>query len=178
MIENQAKNIQKNDSEKPAAPPKNIDAAMQTDVIDRSAGSCQTESPERMNFQVQVHLQEQSEPIATQTDNTALCDFQVQANIPPENDSIAVQTIKEEIRMPNTPSSVAQTPPKKRKLSSNTPSTHLDPDEVSPTNLASIDVSLPAQPIPNGSGDQLRNDAGRSSDLYIERNIEQPIQSK
>ena len=149
--ENQSKNIRKNDSEKLAAPPKNIvDAVIQTDVIEKKVESCQTESPERMDFQVQVHMQEQSEPIATQTDSTVQCDFQVQANIPLESDSIAVQTIKEEIRMPNIPSSVAQTPAKKRKLSSKTTSGHLNNSDAIPTtNLASINVPAPVQPIPN-----------------------------
>ena len=151
LHENQAKNIQKNDSEKPVAPPKNlVDAAIQTDVIERSVGSCQTESSERKDFQVQVHLQQQSEPIATQTDSTAQCDFQVQATIPLASDSIAVQTIKEEIRMPNIPSSVSQTPAKKRKLSSKTTSGHFDYTDATLTaNVASIDVPSPVQPITN-----------------------------
>ena len=151
--ENLSKNLQKNDSEKPAAQPKNIvDAAIQTDVIERSFGSCQTEISEGMDFQVQVHIKEQSEPIATQTDSTALCDFQVQAIIPREYDSIAVQTIKEEIRMPNIPSSVARTPAKKRKMSSNVTSYELD-SATSSTNLASVDVPQPVELIQSGSVD-------------------------
>jgi len=152
LHENQAKNIQKNDYEKPAAAPRKnvVDAAMQTNVIERSVGSCQTESSERKDFQVQVHLQQQSEPIATQTDSTAQCDFQVQATIPLASDSIAVQTIKEEIRMPNIPSSVSQTPAKKRKLSSKTTSGHFDYTDATLTaNVASIDVPSPVQPITN-----------------------------
>ena len=74
--------------------------------------------PERKDFQVQINGQKQAEPIATQTDNSTKSDFQSQANIPPESVSIEVQTIKEEIAMPNIPNSAAQTPAKKRKLSS------------------------------------------------------------
>ena len=149
--ENQSKNIQKKDSEKPAAQPKDIvDTAMQTEskekrgIFKRSEGFCQTESSERNDFQVQVHLQKQGETIATQTDSATLSDFQVQANIPKNSDSIATQTIKEEIRMPNTPSSAAQIPAKKRKLSS-----------VSTPSVVSPNVS--PQPLPNSSGDQLSN---------------------
>ena len=105
-----------------------------------------------MDFQVQVHIKEQSEPIATQTDSTALCDFQVQAIIPREYDSIAVQTIKEEIRMPNIPISVAQTPAKKRKMSSNATPYELD-SATSSTNLASVDVPQPVELIQSGSVD-------------------------
>ena len=107
--------IQKNDSEKQM-----IDAAIQAHGIERSIGSCQTEIPERIDFQIQVNLLKQSESIETQTDSTARCDFQVQATIPLASDSIAVQTIKEEIRMPKIPSSVSQIPAKKRKLSTRT----------------------------------------------------------
>ena len=149
--ENLSKNIQKNDFEKPAALPKDVvDSAMQTDGIGRIDGSYQTERSERKDFQVQVHLQKQVEPISTQTDSATLCDFQVQANIAGVTNSIATQTIKEEIRMPNIPSSVAQTPAKKRKLS---PVSTLS--AVSPN--VSIDVSLSREHRPNGSGDQPSN---------------------
>ena len=146
------KNSQKIDPEKPVTSPKEIvDTAIQTDGIDKSDESCQTESSERKDFQVQVQLQEQGESIATQTDITAQCDFQVQANIPRYSDSIATQTIKEEIRMPNIPSSVGQTPAKKRKLSPMSTSSAVSPN-------VSIDVSLPPEPLPNGSGDHVSNE--------------------
>ena len=125
-----------------------LSSLTQTDVIDRSDRSCQTESSEIKDFQVQVQLQEQGEPIATQTDSTAQCDFQVQVNMPRDSDSIATQTIKEEIRMPNTQSSVAQTPAKKQKLTSVSTSSAQSP-------TVSIDVSQPPEPLTNGSGDQL-----------------------
>ena len=79
---NQYKNIQKKDCEKPAAQPKDIvDTAMQTEskekrgFIKRSEGFCQTESSERNDFQVQVHLQKQGETIATQTDSATLSEL-------------------------------------------------------------------------------------------------------
>ena len=109
-----------------------LDAAIQTDVLERSDESCQTDTAEGKDFQVQACIRQQSEPIAIQTDTSPKCDFQVQANIPRENHSIAVQTIKEEIAMPNLPSSTAQTPAKKRKMSSAT--------------------------TPNGSGDRLNEE--------------------
>jgi len=96
----------------------NLDVAIQTDVFEKNDESCQKVTPEREDVQVQACVR-QSEPIATQTDISPKCDFQVQANIQPENDSKAVQTIKEEITMPNIPNSSAQTPTKKRKLSTN-----------------------------------------------------------
>ena len=95
---------------------------------------CQTEIPERRDFQVQVCFQQEGEAISTQTDSSIKCDFQVQANIPRESDSIAVQTIKEEIAMPNLPRSVAQTQAKKRKVSSVSAS--------SSTNTALIDLTM------------------------------------
>ena len=112
-----------------------LDAAIQTDVLERSDESCQTDTPERKVFQAQACIRQQSEPIAIQTDTSPKCDFQVQANILPENDSIAVQTIKEEIAMPNIPSSNAQAPAKKRKL-------------------ASIDAPPSLQSAPHCSGDK------------------------
>ena len=125
-----------------------------------------------MDIQVQAHSQEQSEPIATQTESTAKCDFQVQENIPLERNSIAVQTMKEEIRMPNIPNSVAQTPAKKRKLSSN----------VTPGQLgsASVEVFQPAEPIQNGPGDQSSNEQanlGSNADDSSATQESQPSQS-
>ena len=119
--------------------------------MERIDGSCQTKSPERKDFQTQVYLQEQSEPIPTQTESLAKCDFQVQTNIHQDSESIPplvpAPTIKQEIRMPNIPSSVAQTPAKKRKLSS------VSRSSAAPTKRASINES-----IPTGSGDQLNNE--------------------
>ena len=94
-----------------------IDTTTQTDVFERNDKSCQTDTSNRNDFQVQA-FRGQKEPVSTQTDISPKCDFQVQVNISPANDSKAVQTIKEEIDMPNIPSSTAQTPAKKRKLSS------------------------------------------------------------
>ena len=54
--------------------------------------------------------------------------------------------------MPNIPSSVAQTPAKKRKLSS------VPTSSIAPRNLASIDVPLPQQPIQNDREEQLSNE--------------------
>ena len=94
---------------------------------------------------------QQGRPISTQTDSSIKCDFQAQADIPRENESIAVQTIKEEIAMPNLPSSVAQTPAKKRKMSS------VSTSGSTSTNNAVIDLTLPQNPIPDESGDGLNN---------------------
>ena len=106
----------------------------QADIFQRRDESCQTEIPERRDFQVQVCFQQEGEAISTQTDSSFKCDFQVQANIPRESDSVAVQTIKEEIAMPNLPRSVGQTQAKKRKVSSVSTS--------SSTNTASIDLTM------------------------------------
>ena len=56
--------------------------------------------------------------------------------------------------MPNIPSSSASTPAKKRKLSS------IPSSSAAPTNIASIDVSLPIQPSGSGvrTGDELSNE--------------------
>ena len=114
-----------------------------------------TDSPERKDFQVQVCFQQEVETMSTQTYSFANCDFQVQANIPRESNSIAVQTIKEEIAMPNLPSSVAQTPAKKRKMSSVSTSCS------SASNAATIDLISPQNPIqnpiPGESGVNLNN---------------------
>ena len=70
-------------------------------------------------------------------------------SIPP---LVAAPNIKQEISMPNIPSSVAQTPAKKRKLTSMLESS------TTPRNFASIDVSLPQQPIQNDREEQLSNE--------------------
>ena len=136
-----------------ATPKVMIDASLQTG-FERINGSSQTESHERRDFQAQVYLQEQGEPIPTQTESSEMCDFQVQTNI--QQDSAPIPplepTIKQEIRMPNIPSSVAQTPAKKRKLSS------VSTSSVTPTKRASIPESLPCQSISTSSGDQLSNE--------------------
>ena len=147
-----------------------LDAAFQTEVLERTDESCQTETPERKDFQVQACIRQQSEPIAIQTD-TSKCDFQVQANIPPESCSLAVQTIKEEIAMPNIPSSNAQAPAKKRKLSSiNAPSSLQSAprcEQAIDVEPAGSDFSAP-QSIANGSGDQQEaiDDAILNSEVY------------
>ena len=66
--------------------------------------------------------------------------------------------------MPNIPNSVALTPAKKRKLSSNLTSVQLD-SATSTTNFASVDVPQPVEPIQSGSGDQSNNER-----VYIESN--------
>ena len=91
--------------------------------------------------------------MATQTESPEKCDSEVQANIQLESESIPplvpAPTIKQEISMPNIPSSMAETPTKKRKLS---------PVSIScdtSINTASIDVSLPVESTPSGPDDQL-----------------------
>ena len=147
------------DSDKQAAPSKIVaDAGYQTDGIERKEESCQTDGTKRQDFEVQVCSQQEVEAISTQTDSSIKCDFQVQANIPRESDSIAVQTIKEEIAMPNLPSSVAQTPAKKRKMSSVSTSGSIS------TNTAVIDLTMPQNPIPGESGDHLNH---RQADVRL-----------
>ena len=142
--------MKKYDSDKQAVPAKIVvDAALQTDSIERKEESCQTDGPESKDFQVQATVQ-QGQPISTQTDSSIKCDFQVQANIPRESDS-TVQTVKEEIAMPNLPSSVAQTPAKKRKISS------VSTSGSTSRNTASIDLTLPQTSILSASGDGLNN---------------------
>ena len=114
--------------------------------MDKKDETCQTDSPERRDFQVQATVQ-QGQPISTQTDCSTKCDFEAQVNIPREGDAKAVQTIKEEIGMPNLPISVAQTPSKKRKMSAVSAS----------KNTALIDLTSPQNPIPGESGDGLSN---------------------
>ena len=48
---------------------------------DRSDVSCQTDKPERTDFQAQANFEKQGESIATQTENPEKCDSEVQANI-------------------------------------------------------------------------------------------------
>ena len=134
-----------------------IDTTTQTDVFERNDKSCQTDTSNRNDFQVQA-FRGQKEPVSTQTDISPKCDFQVQVNISPANDSKAVQTIKEEIDMPNIPSSTAQTPAKKRKLSSSirqqsepiTTQTDSSPkcDFQVQANIPPINVSKAVQTIP------------------------------
>ena len=79
-VENQSK--KKYEFQKQSAPPKDVvDVASQTDSSEKEDGSCQTENPERKDVQVQTNGPKQSEPIATQTENSPKCDFQSQANI-------------------------------------------------------------------------------------------------
>ena len=68
--------------------------------------------------------------------------------------------------MPNIPSSVGQTSAKKRKLSPVSTSSALSP-------TVSIDISLPSEPLPNGSGDQLSN-----NQAVIVSNIDDPSAPK
>ena len=128
-----------------------VDAAFQKDSMKRKEQSCQLNCPERKDFQVQVCFQKECEVIWTQTESSIKCYFQVQADIARESDSIAVQTIKEEIAMPNLPSSVAQTPAKKRKMSSISTSCSTS------RNSASIDLTSVQIPILGESGDGLNN---------------------
>ena len=155
--ENQSKNT-------PPPPKVIIDAAIQAGGFERTDGSSQTDSLESKDFHVQVCLQEQSEPMATQTES-----------IPP-----LAPTIKQEIRMPNLPSSVAQTPVKKRKLSS------VSISSTVPRNLAPIDVPLPQQQtkepaniepsiapesISNGSGDHLNSEQAHVDDSILNSDV-------
>ena len=185
ISENQHKNIQKHASVKPPAPSKNIvDIGVQTDGTQRSDESCQTDSPERKDFQVQANFSQQGKSITTQTDSSVKCDFQVQTNIARESNTIETQTIKEEIRTPNIPSSLAQIPAKKRKLSSVSPSSAestnvalsvtASGDHLS-NNQAVIEPSVDkssATGIGNGNGDQSNNveavldDAILNSEVY------------
>ena len=139
-------------------PPKVVvDIASQTNISGKQDGSCQTDSPERQDFQVQTNDPKQSESIATQTENSPKYDFQSQANIQREGSSVAVQTIKEEVAMPNIPNSAAPISAKKRKLSSTS---------------SSRSTNQPPQSISNGAGDQLNNmqvavdDAILNSEVY------------
>ena len=117
-VKNQSKNKKKYEFEKQSTPPKDVvNVASQTESSEKEDGSCQTDTPERKYVQVQTSMK-QTEPIATQTENSPKCDFQSQANIQQQGSSVAVQTIKEEVVMPNIPNSAASVPAKKRKLSS------------------------------------------------------------
>ena len=142
-VKNQYKTQKKFEFEKESVPPKDVvDIASQTNSSEKQDGSCQTDSPERQDFQVQTNGPKQSEPIATQTENSPKCDFQSQANIQSEGISVAVSTIKEEVAMPNIPNSAASIPAKKRKLSSSS---------------SARTTNQPSQSTSNGAGDQLNN---------------------
>ena len=98
------------------------DAGIQTDSILTVDQTCQTIDSSRKDFQSQATIESKKESTAIQTYSFERQDFQVQAYLQRACQSIAIQTIKEEtetpnIRMPNTPNSVGQTQPKKRKLS-------------------------------------------------------------
>ena len=142
------------------SPPKDArDLASQTDnkgISEKKDGSCQTDTPDRKDFQVQTNGQKQAKPIATQTDSSSKCDFQSQVNISREGNSVAVQTIKEEVAMPNIPNSAAPIPPKKRKLSSTSSATSpiLGPSTRNgqATTRPSVGNNLASQSNWNGSG--------------------------
>jgi len=92
---------------------------IQTEILERNEESCQTNSPERKDFQVQACFRQQGETIATQTDSSARRNKlpEVLNFIQRKIDSISEQTVKQEIAMPNIPNSMAQIPAKKRKPS-------------------------------------------------------------
>ena len=70
-----------------------------------------------------------------------------------ETDSVPELTVKQEIDMPNIPKSVAQTPTKKRKLSS------ISTSVTSPTETTNAnDVSLPLQQIRSGFENKISNE--------------------
>ena len=123
---------------------------IQTEILERNEESCQTNSSERKDFQVQTCFRQQGEIIATQTDISPRC------NIERESDSISERTVKQEIAMPNIPNSVAQIPVKKRKLSkqpSAVATTNLAPNDALPlisTNRnLKIESSVDVSPLPN-----------------------------
>ena len=89
------------------APSKNVlDAAIQTDGTEPSDGSCQTDSPEGK-------------------------DFQVQANIQRDSGSVEVKTTEEDIRCPKITSSIAEeTRTKKRKLCQVSTSSQATPSDT------------------------------------------------
>ena len=135
-----------------------LDTAIQTNGTETSDGSSQTDHLERKDFQVQAHFEKQGEAIATQTESPEKCDCEVQTTNQQESESlpplVPASTIKQEIAMPNIPSSIGQTPAKKRKLSITISSS------AAPRNLASIEVSLPIQPSDSGvrTGDRFSNE--------------------
>ena len=96
---------------------KKAEKCTQTDVLQRNDDSCQTDGPERKDFQAQACFQRLGETMATQTDSSVKRDFQVQTNIERENDPIPKLIVKQEIAMPNIPNSGARIAKKKRKLS-------------------------------------------------------------
>ena len=152
------------------SPTKNVlDAAIQTEAFERKEDSSQTDNLDRKDIQVQACVKQQGEPIATQTNISSKCDFQVQANIPRENHSIAVQTIKQEIAMPNLPSSTAETPAKKRKLSSkSTPNSSRDQVANEQANVEpTVQNSSAPQSISNGSGDRLNEEQAALDDSIL-----------
>ena len=175
VYENQSKNIQANNFQNFVSPTKTVlDAVIQTDAFQSIDESCQTDNLERK--EVQASVKQQGEPIATQTDVSPKSDFQVQANIPRENHSIAVQTIKQEAReiaMPNLPSSTAETPTKKRKLSSkSTPSSSRD--QVTNTQAIvepTVHKSSLVQSISNGSGDQMNEEQAALDDSILNSGV-------
>ena len=129
------------------------DAAIQTDYIYSSNDQwCQTDSLERKNFQSQTSIKSSNQTTVTETNGEAE-DLQLRFNIQLSNRS-EVQTIKQEIAMPNIPTSVGQTRSNKRKISSISTS-------ISTTNKSNDDTvieikqepeSQPTVSIPTAAG--------------------------
>ena len=149
----------------------------QTDGLQSNDESCQTDGPERKDFQAQAYFQSRGETMATQTDSSAKCDFQVQTNIERENVSLPELIVKQEIVMPNIPNSVAGIAKKKRKLSK------MSKSAAAPTKIAPNDVlpicppqNLPLIPIPIDSDNNSNDDGNRDvTDLTVSAANQSPI---
>ena len=120
--------IQRVSSERTSTLPKGFaDAAIQTEEILRDE-FCQTESPEKTNFQNQANIHIERQSITTQTDRNENNENEVQVQL--ESEQIPpLQSIKEEIAMPNTPNSTFQSQAKKRKISIESKSCATSTDE-------------------------------------------------
>ena len=96
--------IQNVSSQKTLLLPKEFaDAAIQTVSLIGRDEFCQTESPEKRNFQNQANIHIERQSITTQTDKNEKNGIEVQANVQLEAEPIPpLQSIKEEIAMPNT----------------------------------------------------------------------------
>ena len=104
-------------------------------------------------------VRQHGDPIPTQTEIPLGCDIQVQANIPQESESIPplvpTPTIKEEIAMPNIPSSSPQNPAKKRKRRNES---SISTSSAGSKNIDPINISSPPQATGNGTKDKSNND--------------------
>ena len=118
----------------------NSHESLSAKVVDAES---QTESPQSKDFQNQTNIHVENQSITIQTDGTENNEIEVQVNIQREPEPIPpLRSIKEEIAMPNLPSSIGQTQAKKRKLSTVTRSCATSTDFDSSNREEDLDAEM------------------------------------